>query len=268
MESVNLNMNKVYENDSVTWIGHSTTLINLNNTLIYTDPIFSERIIIVKRKIKLPAEKYSFPKADVILISHNHYDHMDIPTIELIGRNALIITPKKAGEPLKKRGFNVKEMMWNEKLRYRGLEIVSVKTKHFSGRIPPFDQNKSLWSGYVISSSDHKTIFFAGDTGYFPELKSVGDKYKIDLAILPIGAYKPRWFMKRAHLNPEEAVILFKEIKAKYMLPVHFGTFQLGLDTTEEALSDLEKAIEKHKMNRNSIILLKAGETFPFPTEK
>lgn len=248
------------EGDFLVWLGHSSFLIKLDGFVFYTDPVFSDRIVIIKRLIPFPVERERLPHPDFVLISHNHYDHMDIPSLVFLserakrnGKNPIFFVPEKASPPLKKKGIYVSELKWGEKFVFekngRKIVVESVRVKHFSGR-GLFDYNLSKWNGYLVQGS--LKIFFAGDTAFW----DVGP-LKPDIALMPIGAWKPRWFMKRNHVSPCEAVEMARMMSAKLMIPMHYGTFRQGLDSPEESISLMRKCAKEKGV---SIIELDVGE--------
>lgn len=258
-------LQKNSKNLSVTWIGHATVLIQLDGQNILTDPIWSERCSPVsfagpKRYTAPGISMDHLPPIHIVIISHNHYDHLDLPTLkELETRfKPTFFVGLKNGKLLKEEGIqNVIEMdWWNVKLE-RDIKITFTPTQHFSGR-GLFDREETLWGSYILEGSK-ETVYFAGDTGYFPQFKEIGKKFpNIDIAILPIGAYEPRWFMKPIHMNPEDSYQAFLDLNAKYLLPMHYNTFVL----TDEALDEpLVKTKSFFEANRNKLLDLKIGES-------
>jgi L-ascorbate metabolism protein UlaG (beta-lactamase superfamily) len=196
------------------------------------------------------------------LISHNHYDHLDINTLKRLYRRfePLVIAPLGIRAYLKKQNIlRVKEMDWWDDIRITdSLSIACVQAQHFSGR-GLFDRDKTLWAGYVIRSG-RGNIYFAGDTGYGNFFSLIAQKYQpIKLAMLPIGAYLPRWFMSPIHISPEEAIQIHLELNAEKSVAIHFGTFPLGDDGMDQSIRDLMKA--KNKYQADHFYVLKEGES-------
>ena len=253
---------------SVTFINHATSLIQIDGVNILTDPIYSERASTLSffgpKRVKLPGVRFDdLPKIDLILISHNHYDSFDTKTIkDLINRdNPKILfgigNSYYLGDSLLS---NVKEMDWNDSYKFQNLKIVFLPAKHWSKRMLN-DTNKSLWGSFAILGS--KQIYFAGDTGYADHFKDIQQKFGgFDLSLIPIGAYKPRWFMKAHHLNPDEAVKVHSEIRSRKSIGIHFGTFQLTNEGIEKPVVDLEKARKKYNISNKDFFVLKEGETY------
>lgn len=249
------------EGDFLVWLGHSTFLIKLSGYVFYTDPVIFDKVVIIRRQIKFPVELENLLPPHFILVSHNHYDHMDIPSLNFLsekarknGINPYVFVPQNASIYLKNESFKVVELKWGDKYKIReGFEILSVRVKHFSGR-NLFDWNFSKWNGYLIILDGIK-IFFGGDTAY---LKL--PKFEPDIALLPIGAYLPRWFMKRNHVSPCEAVKMAYDIGARIMIPMHYGTFKQGLDTPEQAIYEMQECAKKFGVKA---IIPSPGEIIP-----
>ncbi|MCK5032730.1 MAG: MBL fold metallo-hydrolase [Calditrichia bacterium] len=258
---------------AVTWIGHSTLLIQIDGLNILTDPIWSDRCSPVqfagpKRHVKPGVKLEDLPKIDAIIISHNHYDHLDRLTIEHFGNDPVYFVPLGIGEFLEDLDItNYEELDWWDELSLNGINFACVPAQHFSNR-SMFDRNKTLWSGWVIKGSE-QTIYFAGDTGYFPGFAEIGQKYgPISIAAIPIGAYLPRWFMSPVHVSPREAVQAFLDIKADYFVPIHWGTFELADEPLDNPPKVLKEEIDRLKLDTNNFVLLQHGETKIFKTEK
>ena len=255
------------QEDALAFVNHSTFYMQIDGLAILTDPIWSDFCSPVqglgpKRQHAPGIELESLEALDVILISHNHYDHLDVPTLkELIKRfNPKIFVPKGDGALISSLGAtHVKEFSWWDEESVEGVDFTFTPAEHFSGR-NPFDQNKSLWGGWLIGAHEHK-IFFAGDTGYSYHFKEIKDfAGKIDLALLPIGAFRPRWFMKPVHMNPEDAVKAHLLLDAERSLGMHFGTFKLADDLAVDALCELEVAKKRHGLAPDDFLTLKPGE--------
>lgn len=258
---------------SVTWIGHATLLIQLDGKNILTDPIWSERCSPIsflgpKRYTPVGIKIENLPKIDIVLISHNHYDHLDIPTLRELEKrfSPYFFVGLKNGELLKVEGLTkIIELDWWDSYSILDLEIHFTPAQHFSAR-GIFDRNKSLWGSFVVRSKKQKSFYFAGDTGYFHHFIEIGKKFQnLDLAILPIGAYEPRWFMKDFHVNPEDSVQAFLDLKAKYMIPMHYQTFVLSDEALDEPLKKTKEEFEKKVGDLSKLIDLKIGETRFFP---
>lgn len=252
---------------SVTWIGHATTLIQIDGKNILTDPIWSERCSPVsfagpKRFTNPGLSIENLPSIDMVIISHNHYDHLDLPTLKTLEKKfkPVFFIGLKNKEFLKKEGLtNIVDMDWWDSHEIKDLKITFTPTQHFSGR-GVSDRNGSLWGSYILQGKK-ETIYFAGDTGYFKGFKKIGEKFpNIDVAILPIGAYEPRWFMQPIHVSPEESVQAFIDLNAKFMVPMHYLTFVLTDEALDEPLKLTKKNLEEKGL-LHKLIDLKIGET-------
>lgn len=261
---------------SLTYINHSTFLIQLPLSEekvinILTDPVFSERTspmqFIGPKRVRPPGLRIDeLPHIDLVLVSHNHYDHMDMPALKsLVKRfDPLIITPLENKKFFPKSFQNkiIEHDWWDtHEIHTLKLKVHTTPAHHWSRRTLS-DTNKALWGGFVIETAAKK-IFFAGDTGYQDHFKKIQQRFsKIDLALLPIGAFEPRWFMKEAHMNPEDAVQAHIDLCSSQSLGMHFGTFQL----TDEAIDDpiKELYLAKKKYNIESFDVLGVGESKVF----
>lgn len=239
----------------VTFINHATVLIQMDGVNLLTDPIWSERASpfawIGPKRHRAPGLRFEdLPPIDAILISHNHYDHLDIPSLaRLIAAHRPRILLGLGNEALlekKKIGHATALDWWRSVDLSPSLRVTSVPAKHFSGR-SFFDRDATLWCGYVIEGPSG-TIYFAGDTGYGSHFKRIAERFgPIRLALLPIGAYLPRWFMSPVHISPEEAVRAHQDLGALTSVAIHFGTFALGDDGADQPIVDLRGALEKTK---------------------
>lgn len=264
----------IYRNDGytkITFINHASFLMQVQHSNILTDPVFCTRAspfqwIGPKRTRPPGIQMQALPAIHYILISHNHYDHLDIHALTRIVKqyNPVLIVPLGVSLFLRKHGItNVYELDWwmHKTFDNAALQITAVPAQHFSGR-GMFDKNKTLWTGYVIQGSG-KTFYFAGDTGlnkhYFQQISRAFPA--IDLSFLPIGAYKPSWFMKPIHISPEEAVSVHKILGSKQSIAMHFGTFPMADESKDDAANDFKKARTTHKLSENDFILPAEGET-------
>ncbi len=229
-----------------TLVNHSTVLLQKQDVNILTDPIWSERAgplswIGPRRRRKPGVSLEDLPPLNAVLLSHNHYDHTDLPTLrQLSTRPGLaFVVPSRLGRFLRSHDLEpVYELDWGESLSLSGCTIHSVPALHFSSR-GVFDRNMTLWCGYVIECGG-KRVYFAGDTGFgshFSEIRKIFGAP--DLALLPIGAYEPRWFMSPVHMSPDEAAKAHEILGAKTSIAIHHGTFQLadeGIDAPEKVM--------------------------------
>jgi len=235
----------------VTWLGHSTVLLELNGRRVLTDPVFGERASPFsfagpKRFHPVPARLEELPQLDLVLLSHDHYDHLCQPTAEAIARTQVpIVTALGVGKHLERFGVDparITELDWHETAELGGLQLTATPAQHFSGR-GVADRNQTLWASWVIASDRHK-VFFSGDTGLTPEFESVGRRYgPFDLVMLEVGAYHPAW--GSIHLGPENALRVFEMLGGGTLLPVHWGTFNLALHDWDEPAETLFSLAER-----------------------
>jgi L-ascorbate metabolism protein UlaG (beta-lactamase superfamily) len=230
-----------------TLVNHSTVLLQQRSSHILTDPIWSERTsplswIGPRRRRNPGVRQEDLPQIDIVLISHNHYDHLDLPTLRwLAGRGSVtFIVPIGVARLLRSEKIGpAYELDWGEAKQLNETTVHCVPALHFAGR-GIFDQNKTLWCGYVVQSQD-RTIYFAGDTAFGGHFSQIRERFGSPrLSLLPIGAYLPRWFMSPVHMAPEEAVGAHQILGSRATIAIHHGTFQLAddaLDTARQQLS-------------------------------
>ncbi len=255
---------------SVTFINHNTFLIQTDGLNILTDPFYSYRASPVSwagpRRVRDAGVRMEdLPPVDIILISHNHYEHMDKPALEKLHRlfpDAAVFTGLGNVPDIMETGFkNVTEMDWWEETDFKGLKITFVPARHFSARTP-WDRNMTLWGGFVLTGGSGN-IYFAGDTAKGSHDKMLADRFgEFELAVIPIGAYEPRWFMKYSHVNPEEAVQIHQEINSKFSIGSHFGTVQLTDEGIDEPAERLMKAREAAGLPESGFIVPEFGKTY------
>lgn len=252
----------------VTFVNHSTVLIQMDSLNILTDPIWSDRAGPFSwagpKRVRPPGIRFEdLPPIDVVILSHNHYDHTDIPTLKrLFERDSPRVFVALGNRALmEKNGIpGSHEMDWWQDTRVTpSLRLTFVPAQHFSAR-GLGDRNETLWGGYVLEG-DAGVVYFAGDTGWGPQFEQVRDRFgAIRLAILPIGAFRPRWFMAAVHISPEEAVHAHQLLGAGTSMGVHFGTFRLGDDGQNEPAEELANARELHGVSPDAFWVLGFGE--------
>lgn len=250
-----------------TWIGHATFLIQIHNKTILTDPFFSHRASPVswagpERMVPPAIKLQDLPPIDFVVISHNHYDHLDYRTVKYLAeRGTQFIVPLKMDHWFERHGMsNVVARDWWGSVTKDGIRFTATPAQHFSAR-SPFDRNKVLWASWIIQA-DGITIYFAGDTGYFPGFKQIHKRFpEIDVALLPIGAYNPRWFMKPVHMNPEDAVQAFKDLGAQTGIAMHWGTIKLTDEPMDEPPQRLERSLVENHIDQNRFVVMGFGET-------
>jgi L-ascorbate metabolism protein UlaG (beta-lactamase superfamily) len=255
----------------ITFVGHSTVLVQTNGLNILTDPIWSERASPLSfagpKRVRPPGVAFEdLPKIDAVVISHNHYDHMDLPTLEMLWARdrPKMIVPLGNETTLKDSiaGIETIALDWNQSVDLGGgTRVVATPVQHWSQR-GVFDRDKALWAGWLVDTPGG-AVFFAGDTGFgkgwwIDEVVKLTPR--IRLAILPIGAYLPQWFMAYAHVNPAEALASFQRLKADAGLGVHWGTFPMADDNPDIVLTDLKTARAATGINDDVFRALEPGE--------
>ena len=264
-------LNPKEEGCRITFIGHSSFLIQINGLNILTDPIYSEYPSPIKTKALLrrlpPGIPFDhLPKIDLILVSHSHYDHCDLPTLKKLYKrdHCSIIVPLGLDLLLKRVGsfHDITALDWGQSMTVKDkICIYLTPAQHWSRR-HFFDQNYTLWGGFIIRGTS-KQLFFAGDSGYNPTLfKEIADTYgEIDCAMIPIGAYKPRWFMHVAHMGPDEAVLTHLDLKSKLSLAMHHRTFPLTDEGPYEPTEELKMALKDQDIPFNRFLAPFEGES-------
>jgi L-ascorbate metabolism protein UlaG (beta-lactamase superfamily) len=226
---------------SITWIGHASFLVRIGGRIILLDPVFSERIGWVYPRHGPPGVTADqLPPIDAVCVSHNHYDHLDLPSIEALPRTATVVVPAGLGSIFVKREFaRVVELEWWEATTVGALRVTLVPACHWSKR-RMFDTNRTLWGGFVLEDDEY-SVYFAGDTAWFEGFAEIGRRFPgLDAALLPIGGYDPAWFMEHNHLNPEQAGRAFLDCGARVMLPMHWGCFALSDEPLLEPVERLK----------------------------
>lgn len=257
------------DNIAITFVNHATFLLQTPGVNILTDPIWSERASplswVGPKRVRLPAVKFEdLPKIDLIIISHNHYDHLDKETLRQLNArfSPKFIVPIGDRALLESIGIkDVTELDWWESFQINpSTQITFTPTQHSSAR-GLFDRDHSLWGSYFIRYGE-RSVYFGGDAAYsvhYSEIKKLLGSPEI--ALLPIGAYAPRWFMQPLHMNPADAVLAHKDLGAKLSIGMHYGTFPMAKESFEQPQSDLKEALVKENIPEKSFVTLEEGET-------
>ncbi|CAN5746711.1 MBL fold metallo-hydrolase [soil metagenome] len=251
-----------------TFINHATVLLQTEGLNIITDPVYSERAspfsFAGPRRFAAPGVAFDdLPPIDIILLSHNHYDHLDLATMKrLVARDhPLVIVSLGNAAFLSRHGIkDAVELDWWQSHEINGdISVTAVPAQHFSSRALS-DRNKTLWCGFVVSTPNGD-IYFSGDTGYGPFVQQLADHFPhgFRLGLLPIGAYRPEWFMKEVHVSPDEAFTMHDQLKIKDVMAIHFGTFKLADDTQDEPATRLRELTQNADGSRR-FLALKNGE--------
>ncbi len=247
---------------SLTWVGHASFVARLGGQLIATDPLFSERIQgVVKRLAPPGVVPEALPPIDVVLVSHNHYDHLDVPSLKRIGPEALYVVPLGNARTLKGAGLpRVVELDWWQSHVVGDLEVTLVPARHWSMRAP-WDRNDGLWGGFVLRGPEG-VAYHAGDTAFFEDFREIRARCgPIDWAMLPVGAYEPRWFMEPQHMNPDDALRAFELLDARALVAMHWGTFVLTDEPAAEPPARTRQGFADRGWDPSRLWVMDVGET-------
>lgn len=259
-----------------TWIGHSTVLLRLPGLTLLTDPQFSERASPLsfagpKRAYPPGVALDALPRVDVVLISHNHYDHLDLASVQALaaqaGGSPLFVVPLGLKAWFAQQGIDrVVELGWWQSHTVQGVELVLTPAHHWSSRTP-WDRRQTLWGGFAVFS-DGLRLIYTGDTGYSPDFADIRRHFAargpFDLALIPVGCYAPRDFMRDQHVDPADAVRVFQDLGARRAVGVHWGTFQdLCDEPLDQAPQDLARAREAAGLDEADFRVVRRGETWP-----
>ncbi|MDH6223724.1 MBL fold metallo-hydrolase [Streptomyces sp. MJP52] len=238
---------------AVSWAGHASWVIRIGGLTVLADPVWSRRILGTPARVTPVGVPWdALPPVDAVVISHNHYDHLDLPTLRRLPADTPMFVPGGLGRWFSRRGFRrVTELDWWESARLKGVRLDFVPAHHWSKRTLT-DTCRSLWGGWMLTADgdadgggagDGRRVYFAGDTGYGHWFRRIGERYPgIDLALMPIGAYDPRWWLRDVHCDPEEAVRATLDVGARRMAPMHWGTFLLSSEPVMEPLHRVRDA--------------------------
>ncbi|MFZ0105287.1 MAG: MBL fold metallo-hydrolase [Thiobacillus sp.] len=254
----------------VTWIGHATLLLRLDGVNVLTDPHFSERASPVgfagPKRFQPPGVALAdLPEIHAVVISHNHYDHLDVDSVRQLhqrsGGKLQFFVPLGLKPWFAWLGIDkVTELDWWQHAEFGGVRFTLTPLQHWSARSLG-DRNRTLWGGWAITAPE-LNVFFAGDTGYSADFVEIGRRLgPFDLAALPIGAYEPRWFMRRQHVDPAQALQIHHDVRARQSLGVHWGVFEMADEPLDEPPRALAAAREVAGMAESEFFVLRVGET-------
>jgi N-acyl-phosphatidylethanolamine-hydrolysing phospholipase D len=251
---------------SLTWIGHSTFLVRMDGVTFLTDPMFSNRASPFsfagpRRAVRPGVPLDALPALDFVLLSHDHYDHTDLPTVTRLARRGVrFVAPTGLGGWVRTAGGEAVDLAWWKDTTIDGVRLHCVPARHFSGRSLS-DRNRRLWAGWVVAGATRR-LYFAGDTAYSSDLGAIGSRLgPIDLAAVPIGAYLPASIMKFVHTTPEEGLRLGLDVGAKVIVAMHFGTFDLTDEPLDEPPRRFLAEAERLGLGPDRAWVMKVGET-------
>jgi L-ascorbate metabolism protein UlaG (beta-lactamase superfamily) len=253
---------------AITFITHLTYLLQFRGLNVLTDPVYAERASPFQwtgpRRVRAPGRPFSeVPHIDVVLVSHNHYDHLGLHTLQRLDRahRPLFITGLGNGAFLEEHGMGrVRELDWWDAVDHAGHRYTYTPAQHWSGRALS-GRNRTLWGGFVVEA-DGRRLHFAGDSGYCEHFRQICLRFcRIDVALVPIGAYEPRWFMRDQHMVPEEAVRAHLDLEATLSIGTHYGCFQLTDEGIDEPGLALEAARRRHRVHEERFLALETGAT-------
>ncbi|MEU6488544.1 MBL fold metallo-hydrolase [Streptomyces sp. NPDC046887] len=252
---------------AVTWAGHASWIVRTGGLTLLTDPVWSRRILGTPARITPVGVRWEeLPPIDAVVVSHNHYDHLDAPTIRRLPRSTPVFVPAGLGRWFRRRRFSrVTELDWWESAELEGVRLDFVPAHHWSRR-GIADTCRTLWGGWVLTAPDGRKVYFAGDSGYGHWFGEIGARHPgIDLALLPIGAYAPRWWLRDVHTDPEEAVQAFLDLGARNMAPMHWATFVLSAEPVREPLTRVRAAWQRAGLARERLWDLPVGGSRVLP---
>lgn len=247
---------------SLTWVGHATWLIRLAGMSFVTDPVWSDYVGPRVRRNVAPGIDLALAKPEVVLVSHNHFDHLDFPSIDRIGPAARYFVPKGMGPAFARRGLTktVEMEWWQKEAIGDRVSLTFVPSQHWSQR-GLFDRNRSLWGGYVLEA-EGRSVYFAGDTAYFEGFAEIGRRFPdLDAALLPIGTYEPRWYLRSQHMDPADAVAAFESLGARRLCAMHWGTFKQSDEPLDEPPRVLEEVRRQRGIDADRVWVAAVGET-------
>jgi len=253
---------------TVTWVGHATFAVHDRDDVFLTDPHFTKRALIPARAVPPGIPLASIPADAFAVVSHNHYDHLDEGTVEGLPASVGWYVPKGLAGWFRARGrTDVTELDWWESARRGRFEITCLPSQHWSRRIGQ-GENETLWCAWLVDSGDYR-YFFAGDTGYFAGFAEYGRRFApIDVAMLPIGAYEPRWFMAYQHMDPAEAYQAFLDLRAGAFLPMHWGTFDLTDEPLDWPPRELASVVARRAGADERVRVMAIGERWKVPERR
>lgn len=256
----------------ITFIGHASFLIQMGGLNILIDPVFAHWLVLIHRRRRPGVRIKDLPPIDIVLITHAHMDHLNFPSLRKIirhtrarsGKSPMVIVPHNVDDLVSKLGFSsVRSLERWESLNIKGIEITFTPSRHWGARV--FTDSHRIFGGFVMRHQSH-SVYHSGDTGYSSNFAEIRQRLYPQIALLPIGAYKPESF-RGMHMNPEDAVQAFLDLKARYLVPFHYGTFILSEEPVDEPLQLLAEAASRAGVS-SAVDVIAEGETRTFPPEK
>ena len=246
---------------SVTFLKHASIMIRDREQYILVDPVFFEIFPFIKDYTPLQSGLAEMPRPDHVLLTHGHYDHLDTHSLAKLDKDTHVITPLGYNDTFADLKMTRRTQLdWFDTFQDSKREIIFLPCDHWTMRNPFEGPNRSLWGSYMIRTASGPTIFISGDTAYFDRFHEIGREFAIDLAVINLGAYEPRWFMAGSHMNPKETVQAFKELGAKRLMIAHWGTFRLGDEPVHFPPIDINKEMEEEGLT-DRLVHLNHGET-------
>jgi L-ascorbate metabolism protein UlaG (beta-lactamase superfamily) len=247
---------------AVTFVGHATVLVEMDGVTILTDPILSRRIFVLPRLVSPGLPPGGLPDLDLVLVSHGHHDHLDVATHRrLPKRDTVAVVAENLGDLVEGCGYSrIVQLGWEERFAHKGVTITALGVNHWGTRGLLADRRG--YAGFLVEGPSG-SVFFPGDTAYTPRFREYGERFAIDVAALPIGAYRPASF-RRVHMNPQDAWQAFLDLRASYLVPIHWGTFVLSYEPPEEPPRWIRELAEAAGL-ADRLALLAHGESRIFP---
>ncbi len=248
----------------LTWIGHASFLAQIDGRNILLDPVYAKRLLVLPRNVPPGVAFGALPKVHVVCVTHNHRDHMDAATLRMLGPDVVYVVPLGVKTWFERAGLRrVVEMRWWEEREIEGVHVTFVPSQHWSRR-SLFDENATLWGGFVLERGGAR-VYHSGDTAWFDGFEEIGRRVgPIHAAMLPIGSYAPRWFMKSQHVDPEESVRAFEALGAERFVAMHWGTFRLTDEALDEPPEFLRRVWQQHGLPDERRFIPAIGETLRF----